>query len=75
MNTKELFNQEVYDSDANRIGKVVDIIFDLSQGVISHIVVKIGLLKKREVAVDLIDKSGDSIVLTVPKNDLNGKIS
>jgi len=38
MNTKELLGKEVLDVSANRIGKVVDIDFDMQQGVINHMV-------------------------------------
>ena len=34
MKAKELFGKEVFDADANRIGKVVDLDFDIQQGVI-----------------------------------------
>lgn len=73
MNTKEVFKKEVFDSNANQIGKVVDLIFDLPNGTISHIVVKTGLVKKREIPVELIDKLGDSIVLTLSIDEFNGK--
>ena len=73
MNTKEVFKKEVFDSNANQIGKVVDLIFDLPNGTISHIVVKTGLVTKREIPVELIGKLGDSIVLTLPINEFNGK--
>ena len=42
MNTKELFGKEVLDANANRVGKVADIDFDMRQGVINHIVVRQG---------------------------------
>lgn len=54
MNTKELFGKEVLDVNANRVGKVADIDFDMRQGVINHIVVKAGLTKKYDVSLDKI---------------------
>ena len=62
MKTKELFGKEVLDADANRIGKVVDLDFDIQQGIIEHLVVKTGLTKKYDISLDKADKSGDSII-------------
>ena len=33
---KELFGKEVLDADANRIGRVVDLDFDIQQGIIEQ---------------------------------------
>lgn len=73
MNTKEAFKKEVLDSSANRVGKIDDLIFDLPSGVISHLVVKTGLFKKRKVPVELISKSGDNIMISVTKERLDGR--
>ncbi len=70
MNTKELFNREVLDVSANKIGKVVDMDFDMQQGIINHIVVKAGLVKKYHIALDKIEKIGDKIILKVEDADL-----
>ena len=73
MNTKELFGKEVLDVNANRVGKVADIDFDMRQGVINHIVVKTGLTKKYDVSLDKIDKIGDKIVLSIEGYELGKK--
>jgi len=73
MNTKELFGKEVLDVDANRIGKVSDMDFDIRQGVINHIVVKAGLTKKYAITLDRIDKIGDKIILKIGENELQKK--
>jgi sporulation protein YlmC with PRC-barrel domain len=52
MNTKELFGKEVLDVNAHRIGKVNDLDFDMQRGVINHIVVKAGLVKKYDITLD-----------------------
>ncbi|MDY7018925.1 MAG: PRC-barrel domain-containing protein [Chloroflexota bacterium] len=70
MNTKELMNMEVMDVNATRIGKVKDIVFDLQQGAINHIVVKAGLTKKYYISLDKIDKIGDKIILKVRESEL-----
>ena len=57
MNTQELFGKEVLDINANKIGKVSDMDFDMQQGVINHIVVKAGLTKKYDINLDKIDKT------------------
>ena len=36
MNTKDLFDKEVLDVNAVKVGKVVDIDFDLKSGVLNH---------------------------------------
>jgi len=70
MNTKELFGKEVLDVNANRIGKVADIDFDMQQGVIHHIVIKAGLTKKYNVTLDKIEKIGDKIILKIGQDEL-----
>ena len=70
MNTGELFGKEVLDSDANSIGKISDIDFDLKQGVISHIVIKAGLNKKHYVGIDKIEKVGDKVILNINKDKI-----
>ena len=62
MKAKELFGKEVFDADANRVGRVVALDFDIQQGIIEHIVVKTGLTKKYDISLDKADKSGDSII-------------
>ena len=67
MKTSELFGKEVLDVNANKIGKVNDIEFELMQGTISRIIVKAGL-KTYHISIDKIDKIGDKILLTVDKD-------
>ena len=73
MNTKELFGKEVLDANADRVGKVSDMNFDLEQGIIKAIVVKAGLIKKREIPLDKIDKMGDKVILNVAISELGKK--
>jgi sporulation protein YlmC with PRC-barrel domain len=73
MNTKELFSKEVLDVSANRIGKVVDMDFDMQQGVINYIIVKAGLTKKYYISLDKIDKIGDKIILKIGEDELGKK--
>jgi sporulation protein YlmC with PRC-barrel domain len=70
MNTGELFGKEVLDMNANSVGKVSDIEFDLGQGVISHIVVRAGLNKKYYVGIDKIEKVGDKVILKIDKDKI-----
>ena len=70
MYTKELFGKEVLDVDANRIGKVGDIDFDLLEGSVNHLIVKTGLMKKFIIGLDKIDKIGDRIILKVRTDEL-----
>ena len=73
MNTKELFGKEVLDVNANRIGKVSDIDFDMQQGVINHIVIKAGLTKKYHITLDKIEKIGDKVILKITEDELGKK--
>jgi sporulation protein YlmC with PRC-barrel domain len=73
MNTNELFGKEVLDVSANKIGKVVDLDFDIQNGIIDHIIVKAGLIKRYAVSLDKIDKIGDRIVLKIREDELPKK--
>ena len=70
MYTNTLFGKEVLGPDANRIGKVVDIDVDLLEGIVNHLVIKAGLIKKYVVCLDKIDKIGDRIILKVRTDEL-----
>ncbi len=70
MKTSELFGKEVLDSNANRVGKVADIDFDLSQGVIHYLIIKAGFTKKFTIPLSSIDKIGDKIILKVKEEEL-----
>jgi sporulation protein YlmC with PRC-barrel domain len=70
MNAKKLFNKEVLDAQGNTIGKVDDIYVDMDKGVVVHIVVKAGLLKKYDIKLDKIATIGDKIILKVKKDEL-----
>jgi sporulation protein YlmC with PRC-barrel domain len=73
MNAKELFDREVLDADAKTIGKVIDIGFDIQQGVITHIVVRGGLVKEYDVGFDAIARIGDRIILKIAEDELKRK--
>jgi sporulation protein YlmC with PRC-barrel domain len=73
MNTGELFGKEVLDAGANKIGKVVDLDFDLRSGTINNLLVKSGLTKKLSLSLDKIDKIGDRLVLNVAEEALPKK--
>ncbi len=73
MNVKELLGREVLDANAEIIGKVSDIEFDVNQGVISNVVVKAGMIRKYDVTFDKIEKIGDKIVLRVSEEELKRK--
>ena len=70
LKTNELFGKEVLDVGANKIGKVVDIEFDIHTRMISHMIVKAGLTKKYSVSLDKIDKIGDRLILNIEENRL-----
>jgi sporulation protein YlmC with PRC-barrel domain len=73
MNTKELFSKRVLDANANEIGKVADMDFNIEKGLINSIVVKAGLTKKYHISLDKIDRIGDDIVLKTSRDELGTK--
>lgn len=74
MNTKELFSKRVLDVNANEIGKVTDMDFNIQKGLINSIVVKAGLTKKYHISLDKIGKIGDDIMLKISKDELGSKL-
>lgn len=70
MNFKELLGREVLDANAEIIGRVSDIEFDVERGVISNVVVKAGMLRKYDVRFDNIAKIGDKVVLKLSQEEL-----
>ena len=73
MHTKELFDKEVLDVNAVKVGKVSDIDFNLKSGVLNQIIVQTGLFKQFRIDVNQIDKIGDKLVLNITKYDLEQK--
>ena len=73
MNTKELFSKRVLDVNANEIGKVTDMDFNIQKGLINSIVVKAGLTKKYHISLDKIGQIGDDIMLKISKDELGRK--
>ena len=70
MYTNELFGKEVLDSNANQLGKVMDIDIDMQQGIVHHMVVKSSFTKKLIVPLNKINKVGDKIILKVSESEL-----
>jgi sporulation protein YlmC with PRC-barrel domain len=70
MRWKELSGKEVLDMNANNIGKLVDIDFDISNGLVDTVFVRSGLFREKAVKLDQIDKVGDKITLKITKDDL-----
>ena len=70
MNARRLFNREVIDAQGNNIGRVADIDVDMVNGVINHIIVAAGLIKKYEIKLDKIMTIGDKVILKIQKDEL-----
>ena len=73
MNAKELLGKEILDVNAKSVGKVADIGMNIQQGVISHIVLKAGLVKRYDISLDKIDKIGDKVILKIAEDELGEK--
>jgi len=70
MNVRDVIGKRVLDKNAISLGKVDDLDVNTSTWIVSHIVVKMGLIKKASVAVDRIEKVGDEVFLNVAKDEL-----
>lgn len=70
MRTKELLGREVLDSSAKTIGKVIDVDFDMHQGVVNRLIVKAGALKQYEIDFEQITAIGDRVILKLSENQL-----
>jgi sporulation protein YlmC with PRC-barrel domain len=73
MNARKLFNKEVLDTKGNNVGRVEDIDVDMVSGIINHIIVAAGLLKKYEIKLDKIATIGDKVILKVNRDELQKK--
>lgn len=66
----EIRGKEVFDKDANTVGKIADFEVEVPAWTISNIVIKTGLIKKLAIGIDKIDKIGDKVFLKVTKEEL-----
>ena len=73
MNARKLYNKEVIDARGNNIGKVADIDVDMVNGVINHIIVAAGLIKKYEIKLDKLMTIGDKVILKIQRDELQKK--
>ena len=73
MNVRRLFNKEVIDVQGNNIGRVADIDVDMVNGIINHIIVAAGLIKKYEIKLDKIMTIGDKVILKIQRDELQKK--
>ena len=73
MNAKKLFSKDVIDTDGNKVGKITDIDLDMERGGINYFIVSTGFLKKGELKIDQIKSIGDTILLKIPKAELEKK--
>ncbi|MFC1910397.1 PRC-barrel domain-containing protein [Chloroflexota bacterium] len=70
MHTSELLGKQVLDKNGNNVGKVVDIDINLPQWTVDHIRLKIGMIKKLPIGIDMIEKVGDKIILKITMDEL-----
>lgn len=70
MHTSELLGKQVLDKNGNNVGKVVDIDINLPQWTVDHMMLKIGMIKKLPIGIDIIDKVGDKIILKITRDEL-----
>ncbi len=70
MHISELLGKQVLDKNGNNVGKVVDIDINLPQWTVNHMMLKIGMIKKLSIGIDIIDKVGDKIILKITRDEL-----
>jgi sporulation protein YlmC with PRC-barrel domain len=71
MKASDIMGKKVIDMNANTVGKVSDIEFDLVDGIITSIKISLGLMKKKiEIKPEDIKTVGDTIILNIPKDDI-----
>jgi len=70
MHTSELLRKQVLDKNGNNVGKVVDIDINLPVWNVNQITVKIGMMKKLPIGIDMIDKVGDKVILKITRDEL-----
>ena len=70
MHTSELLRKQVLDKNGNDVGKVVDIDINLPVWSVNQITVKIGMMKKLLIGIDMIDKVGDKVILKITRDEL-----
>ena len=70
MHTSELLGKLVLDKSGNNVGKVVDIDINLPQWNVNQITVKISMMKKLTIGIDMIDKVGDKVILKITRDEL-----
>jgi sporulation protein YlmC with PRC-barrel domain len=70
MHTSELLGKQVLDKNGNNVGKVLDIDINLPQWNVSQIIVKMGIMSKLPIGIDIIDKVGDKVILKITRDEL-----
>jgi sporulation protein YlmC with PRC-barrel domain len=70
MKAKEFIGKKVYDKNAIDIGKVTDLEMNKSSYIIEKIYIKSGMIKQCYVTPEDIDRIGDTVILTIAKEEL-----
>lgn len=70
MHTSELLRKQVLDKNGNNVGKVVDIDINLPMWSVNQVTVKMGMMKKLSIGIDMIDKVGDKVILKITRDEL-----
>ena len=70
MLVKDVFSRDVIDEMGMKVGKISDMEVDMTKGTIQHVVISMGLFKKKEMKLDKIKNIGDTIILNIKKDNL-----
>ena len=70
MKVKDFMGKKVYDKDAIEIGKISDMDIDTTTFRVERIHIKSGMTKQHSISPDDIDRLGDTVILSIAKDDL-----
>ena len=73
MLASDLEKKEVIDVKANRVGMIIDVDLNVTQGTVAHYVLRTGVFKKVSLTPDRIEKVGEKVILKITKDEVEGK--
>ncbi len=69
----DLSKKEVLDSRANKVGYIIDVDLNVTQGTVSHYILRTGVLKKVPLMPDRVDKVGEKVLLKITRDEVEGR--
>jgi len=69
----DLTKKEVIDVKANKVGMIVDVDLNVTQGTVAHYLLRTGVFKKVPLKAEQIEKIGEKVILKVTGDEIEGK--